>query len=271
MERQIRIPAGQVQLAGTLHAPEGKNRHPVPLIIICHGFIGSRIGVNRLFVQAAREFAANGCMVLRFDYGGCGESTGQYGDQRFEELIRQTVHVIRYAENLKGVDPAQLILIGHSLGGAVATYAAAREKHINHLILWAPVAYPYSDILRIVGDGVYRQAKENRYADYQGYLFSSHFFDSMEGFYPLKEIGSFAGDVLIIHGSDDEVIPSKYCIYYQKASLLRDRGTAAKEIILGADHTFSNAAHKEKLFSSTVKWIAERVHPVRSAGMQARS
>jgi dienelactone hydrolase len=69
MEKPIKIPAGNLELAGSLHLPRKKGKHSIPIIIICHGFIGSRIGVDRLFVQAAREFASKGYAVLRVDYG----------------------------------------------------------------------------------------------------------------------------------------------------------------------------------------------------------
>jgi pimeloyl-ACP methyl ester carboxylesterase len=173
-------------------------------------------------------------------------------------LIEQTVHVIHYAEKLKGIDPDQMILIGHSLGGAVATHTASVDKRITRLVLWSPVAYPFNDIVRIVGEHTYRQAKEKQYADFHGYLFSSSFIESMADYFPLKDIRNFTGDVLVIHGSSDDMVPSKYCFYFQKAALFRNKGTSDKEIIIGADHTYSNVRHKEQLFASTVKWISGR-------------
>lgn len=82
MERQISIRHGQEELTATIHYPvvkdikEEKSQQRVPLAVICHGFVGSRIGVDRLFVKTARELAEDGYLVLRFDYIGCGESSG---------------------------------------------------------------------------------------------------------------------------------------------------------------------------------------------------
>lgn len=261
MEKIVRIPSGNLELIGSLHIPDkaaGEGFDPLPLLIICHGFVGSRIRVNRLFVEAARHFARNGFMVLRFDYAGCGESAGNYGEQIFGDFIQQTLHVLDFAEKLEGVDTGNITLIGHSLGGAVATFAAAHDNRVKSLALWAPVAYPFQDITRIVGEQTYLEARNNRYADYEGYLFTSRFFDSMAPYSPLKEIQSFPGEVLLVHGSSDYVIPSKYSFYYyyQKVFLPKTAGTCEKEIIMGADHTFSNFAHKEKLFSLTRCWLA---------------
>ncbi len=256
MEKHVQIAVGTLELAGSLHLPKVNRDQSVPLIIICHGFIGSRIGVDRLFVEAGRFFASKGYAVLRFDYAGCGESPGHYGDLRFEELIQQTVSVIDYGTKLHGIDPDRIVLIGHSLGGAVTVHTAALERRIHRLVLWSPVAYPFSDIVGIVGDDRYRQAKECGYTDYNGYLFSAPFFDSMEAYAPLLDIRKVSADILIVHGSNDDVIPAKYCVYYQKASQMRKTGEADKEIILGADHTYSNARHREKLFQYTADWLA---------------
>lgn len=78
MERQIGIRFEHEELAATIHYPnrtnEGDRRRRVPLVIICHGFVGNRIGVDRLFVKTARELAEGGYFVLRFDFAGCGKA-----------------------------------------------------------------------------------------------------------------------------------------------------------------------------------------------------
>ena len=60
----------------------------IHFIIICHGFIGSKVGVDRLFVKAAEEFTMDGAIVLRFDFAGCGESSGNYGETGLDAFIR---------------------------------------------------------------------------------------------------------------------------------------------------------------------------------------
>ena len=75
-------------LAATIDFPKnlvfGKK---YPFIIICHGFIGSKVGVDRLFVKAAEEFTMDGAIVLRFDFAGCGESSGNYGETGLDAFI----------------------------------------------------------------------------------------------------------------------------------------------------------------------------------------
>src|SRR3954453_3001183 len=103
MEHHITISSGALELAATLHYP-GSTGSKNPIIIIAHGFVGNRIGVDRLFVKAAREFSTLGYMVLRFDYAGCGESTGDYGSGGIDSMIDQTRHVIDYVLGIDCVD-----------------------------------------------------------------------------------------------------------------------------------------------------------------------
>lgn len=261
MERSISIKSGQSDLSATLHYPqgrkEGNEQARIPIIIICHGFIGSRIGTNRLFVNAARVFSNHGYMVLRFDYEGCGESTGDYGATSLESLVEQTRYVLDYALDIDVIDPEHVILLGHSLGGAVVILTAAKDKRVKSLILWAPVAHPFKDIVTITGRHIYDEAISNGTSDYLGYSFTPSFFNSLLDNHPFQEIVKFSGDILLIHGTSDEIIPVDYTFLYQKVAWSRQEGQCDKEVILQADHTFSSRQSVARLYDRTVEWLYE--------------
>jgi uncharacterized protein len=262
MEHAITIRAGENELAAALHYPTGparetsKHRERCPLLIICHGFISSRIGVNRLFVKAARRFSEQGYLVLRFDYGGCGESTGDYGAGGLDTLIDETRSVLDYACGLDIVDISRISAIGHSLGGAVAVLTAARDSRIKSLVLWAAVAHPHHDIVRIVGKDEYLRAKPHTPIDHQGYLLTKSFFDSMAKHHPLEQLRKFSGDVLLVHGKADEVIPVDYATLYRQMFWLRSNGQCDMELVDEADHTFSSDAATRCMLNATSEWLA---------------
>ncbi|MFC0335074.1 alpha/beta hydrolase family protein [Paenibacillus sepulcri] len=260
MNHPITIKSGDLLLSGVLQYPvldrEGSRAaDKFPLIIICHGFIGNRMGTDRLFVEAAERLTNNGYLVLRFDYGGCGESTGDYGSGGLEDMIEQTRTVIDYGYCLDLVDPDRIILLGHSLGGAVAVLTAARDPRVKSLVLWAGVAHPFMDIRNIVGTRTIEEIELSGKSDYMHYELTKHFTDSLAQFQPLTELRSFNGDVLVVHGTADEVVPVDYCFLYQKMFWLRKEGSCDKEVILQADHTFSSRAAREQLFDITFRWI----------------
>lgn len=253
MEIQTKILWNNMELAATCHFPSKKAVRPVPLVIICHGFIGSKVGVNRLFVKTAENLAQN-YAVLRFDYKGCGESSGNYGENELTGLISQTMAAIDYGSSLDGIDPEEIILLGHSLGGAVALLTAVRDSRVKKLILWSAAANPFEDIVNIVGRDQYDRLQEESYVDYLGYPLTSRFFDSLSEFAPLKELRCFSGDVLIVHGTGDAEIPVTYCDRFSKAFESIGCSCVKKEIA-GADHTYSSIGHFNELLAVTSGWL----------------
>ncbi|AEV20903.1 hypothetical protein GTCCBUS3UF5_36020 [Geobacillus thermoleovorans CCB_US3_UF5] len=251
------IESGGERLAVSIHDPAvSVDRDDVPVVVICHGFIGTRIGVDRLFVQAAERFASAGVGVVRFDYAGCGESSGEYGKNRFDDFIRQTRDVIRTVEQFPSFQRRPLVLLGHSLGGAVATVTAALDRRVERLVLWAPVAYPHADIVRIATDGYGRSDGET--IEYRGYRLSPSFFTSLVDIDPLQAAKQFPGDVLLVHGIADQEIPVMYADVYGEAFGQRADSRFAKHVISKADHTFSSVSAREQLLQITTAWLFQR-------------
>ncbi|MFD0697072.1 alpha/beta hydrolase family protein [Paenibacillus sp. GCM10027628] len=262
MEHAITIQSETAELAATLHYPTNQpgatqaDCQRWPLIIICHGFIGSRIGVDRLFVKAAREFSSQGYLVLRFDYGGCGESTGDYGAGGLDVLIDQTRSVIDYALTIDCVDLSRVVLVGHSLGGATALLTAAKDHRVKTLVLWSAVAHPHNDIVRIVGKSEYEKLPLGGTIDHHSYQLTSRFFNSLSQHQPFEQLRKFNGDVLVIHGTADEIIPVDYAPLYQKMFWMRKEGQCDIELIYQADHTYSTSQSTKDLLEKTVNWLA---------------
>lgn len=259
MELQRTVKTEQADLAVTMHYPEGGGAGDcLPLIVLCHGFTGSRIGVDRLFVQAARYFSDAGYLVVRFDYSGCGESTGSYGDGGMEQLVKETRIMLDYTLSFDCVDLSRVALLGHSLGGAVAVQTACRDKRVKRLVLWAPVAHPLADIVRIIGPETHRNIIATGQTDYLGYTLTDRFLQSLANAHPLQETRQIRGDVLVLHGAEDEVIASDAAHLYQKAFWLRSDGISDKEILPRADHSFTGQEARSKLFRMTADWL--RIH-----------
>ncbi|MFJ8063596.1 alpha/beta hydrolase family protein [Psychrobacillus sp. NPDC096426] len=253
MTESFSILCDQVRLSGVLHLPDGIQNKKVPLIVLLHGFVGSKVGEHRLFVKAARNFSEKGYAVFRFDFSGCGESDGDYADVTVTKQLKEVQVVLDYVSNLKEVDANNIILIGHSLGGAVASLTAAGNQQIRKLILWSPVAKPYEDIVAIVGDTALQTARILGLFDYNGFYVSQHFLDDLKSHHPLEAIRSYEGQLLVIHAAEDEDVPKENAVYYTES--LKRGSTVNIRYIKEANHTFASYSFEEKLFEETIRWL----------------
>jgi uncharacterized protein len=255
METSVVIPTGKDQICGTLHMPQHFFNEKLPVILICHGFISNKIGQHQIFVKAAREFCKNGFAVLRFDYTGCGESTGEHHNITLPNQVRETLKVLDFLALQPNIDAENIILLGHSFGGGVATIVAGRARRIKRLILWSPVANPLEDIVGIVGDDIYQRSLAGRPVDYLGFELGREFFLSLSKLLPLKKIRDFSGDVLIIHGSGDAETPLINTQYYSQALSERPLGNYEVKVIDGADHTYASPVWEQEVIALTLNWL----------------
>jgi len=256
--RSIVIHANQLDLSGVLHLPEGADQRKVPLIVFVHGFIGSKVGEHRLFVKAARYFTDRGYAVFRFDFSGCGESDGDYADVTVTKQLSEVQSVLNYVSMLPEIDANNIILIGHSLGGAVASITAAIDRRIRKLILWSPVGKPYKDIAGILGESAMEIAAINGVVDYDGFYVSQAFLTDLKNHHPLEAIRSYQEAALIIHAQQDKDVPKEHAVRYSVS--LQQRSVPERvntHYIEGADHTFSSYAFENELFMKSNEWLRD--------------
>ncbi|WP_162805771.1 S9 family peptidase [Sporosarcina sp. PTS2304] len=259
MQKHLTIRSGENNLSGVLHLPEF-TKNKIPLIIFIHGFVGSKVGEHRLFVKAARYFTERGYGVFRFDFSGCGESDGDYGDVTVTNQLNEVQDVIQYLQHIQGIDQDRVTVIGHSLGGAIASLTAAKDPRVKQLLLWSPVGTPYEDITGILGPKAVRKiSKEGRY-DYLGFMITQSFLQDLKKYQPLHAIRSYAGPVHIIHAKADEQIPKEHAGRYRNSLNKRNHSELVNvEYIEKADHTFSGYSFEAELFEKSITWIERDV------------
>ena len=132
----VRIPAGPVTLAATLHLPAVQNEGPIPGVVIVHGSTRqTRSSLFGLYQSVAEELANRGIATLVYDKRGCGDSTGEYQTALFEELSADAVAALAWMADREGIDGTRLGLWGISQGGWVVTRAAERSELVRFLVL----------------------------------------------------------------------------------------------------------------------------------------
>lgn len=128
------------RLFGFLHEPDGAASSTA--FIMSHPFGEEKLWSHRVFVSFARLLAARGFPVLRFDYQGAGDSSGDASDTTLSSYIED---VGRAAGVFAARRPSlkRIGIIGLRLGATIAALALERsdEKRFRDapLILWDPI------------------------------------------------------------------------------------------------------------------------------------
>jgi pimeloyl-ACP methyl ester carboxylesterase len=128
---------GRQRLFAVHHRPpSGEPRRGV---VLCHALAEEKLWSQRVYVSLARELAAQGFSVLRFDSRGEGDSDLDFEDATLETRVEDA---LRAAEVLGEREPALdgAIFVGHRFGCVVAASAAARAPQLaKALIAWDPI------------------------------------------------------------------------------------------------------------------------------------
>lgn len=106
-------------------------------VVLCYPFGADYAAAFRSFRILAIRLARSGFHVLRFDYLGTGDSSGDVEDASISQWIGDVtcaVQEIKDAFQLREVS-----LVGLSLGATLAALAATSCKHVNRLVVWDPV------------------------------------------------------------------------------------------------------------------------------------
>jgi pimeloyl-ACP methyl ester carboxylesterase len=108
-----------------------------PMVVVLNAGIIHRVGPNRLHVALARQLAARGYDVLRFDLSGIGDSAPRDDALHpFESALADIREVLDGMESMRGVE--RFILIGLCSGADQALIASERDPRVVALGLLDP-------------------------------------------------------------------------------------------------------------------------------------
>ena len=157
----------------------GGRAEPLAHLIFCHGNGGNVAGR----VPFARLLAGAGLDVLLFDYRGYGRSSGRPTEEGTYEDARAARRAVLARD---GVDPARLVLLGESLGGAVALKLA--------------IEYPPAGLILQSAFTSVRDVAAVHYPFIPRAL--------VPDAYPSRQIvPALRAPLLVLHGARDDVVP----------------------------------------------------------------
>lgn len=145
--QDLKFHSGRVRLGGSLYVPRAPGQYTA--VVLLHGSgPQTRWGTLRFI---ADRLARSGVAAFIYDKRGCGESGGDWRSASYQDLADDAIAAIRVLRRDQRINPAKVGIWGHSEGGGIAPFIAARSSNVAFVIAAdAPATVTYQqDIYRV--------------------------------------------------------------------------------------------------------------------------
>lgn len=201
-----------------------QEKYPVVFLSPSHGLTCDSLN------QYCIEFSKRNYLAVTFDFCGGSSSSRSDGNPKEMTLFTEESDLLAIVETIKNysyVDSSNMILFGTSQGGLVSALLANDEpEFFSKMILLYP------------GFSIPEQIK-NSYDDQNPFLslgnIGQSYIDTLLDFDVYEHLANFTKEVLIIHGSNDFIVPVSYS---ERAKEIYKNCTL--QIIEGANHGFNS-------------------------------
>lgn len=220
--------SGSDKIVGTVYKPQDTTGRKAA-VIWCND-LGSD---SRSADQICRAIATKGYIAYTFDFRGGSPQSKSTGDPLSMSVATEKKDLETVISRLRKesfVSDGKIYLGGFGQGALVASMAAG-SKGVKGLILVAP-AFNLPDMAELQYPKN-RQIKDS--TDFAGTMVvGKSFITEAKNVKPYRGLSKFGGDVLIIHGSDDQTVPLEYS---RRAA--EELSSCDLQIIEGAGHSMT--------------------------------
>ncbi|MBB4137071.1 alpha/beta fold hydrolase [Gordonia humi] len=237
--RRVKIPYGDhASTFGHLYLPDAADLGdaPAPVVVMVHGGYWSTDYSLVVYTGVARMLARRGVVVWNIEYRRVGEPGGGW-----PTTGRDVVDAIgaldgRVSEHIEAagtvVDHAHAAIVGHSAGGQLAVYAAARLRGATRRFAF-PTVVAQSPVLDFTETGGWDRPSV---VELMGAPFAQIPERYREASPSTQE--PFGSTVAVIHTVQDEAVPLEASRRYVDDALSRGQSAALYEVADGGHDAF---------------------------------
>lgn len=156
--------SSEASLYGVYHPAAGTSRNAA--VVLCYPFGQEAMRCHRAYRQLAYLLTQKGFHVLRFDYRGTGDSSGEMENTSAEDWLQDINTAIDELVGMTGV--RDVSVVGLRLGAVAAERACATRSDIARLVMWDPLlsgAAYLQELTAVIGEG-----KTGNFIDESGVL-----------------------------------------------------------------------------------------------------
>ena len=276
---RVRVEAAGFSLATTVIAPVDVppppgGRRPAVVLVPGTGPVDRDETVSGvpIFRQLAWALADRGFVVARYDKRGYGQSGGRAESATLEDYAEDVRNMVRHLQRRDDVDRDRIVAVGYGEGGWIGLLAARRENRIKGLALLATpgssgrtfvLEQQRNELRRIGSTGDERreridlQTRINRAVLGEGEWTGipdavrrqadTPMFRSFLAFNPTAELRRVRQPLLLIQGSEDQLVPPHHAERLERIARRRDRRESTVELVAldGVNHLLLPAADAE--------------------------
>jgi exosortase A-associated hydrolase 2 len=193
-------------------------------IVFCNPIFEERKSSHRTMVETALFLSEKGYRVLRFDYRGCGDSSGYFEDFSINHWLKDIEAVLARVRSSNMDVPTGLL--GLRFGATLALQSAVLNN-ADYVILWEPVVngmkYIQEELKRTqvkemmtwgqsvtTRENMLSQIQTEGHFDLSGYNLSRQLFDDLCRMSLQEFIARFDGNLLLISISPLKSFESRY-------------------------------------------------------------
>lgn len=245
MEQQVTFGnAKGERLAGVLHLPqEAANGFGV---ILCHGMESSK--ESRKLLHLGESLSRAGFTVLRFDFTGAGESTG---DLDSITCTRQVEDLRAAHELLEGRGIVRVGVIGSSMGGTTALAYASGAENVAAVATLAAPFDPRELLERDFHPEAIALWRAQGFIEFNGRRLTTDFLEEALTVDAVATAARITCPVLVIHGDADTTVP----VSQARALYAALPGEKKLLIFPGADHRFTETEDRDAALRRAGDWM----------------
>jgi dipeptidyl aminopeptidase/acylaminoacyl peptidase len=255
VETQVLIPCAGRQIPGILALPaQAKPGAALPAVLMLHGSWSSKNEVGNMYLRLARALAEKGYASLRIDFEGSGDSKRTYRDLTYEGSVADSHAAFEWLLARKEIDPARVGVIGFSRGSFIGASLVGTEPRVAAFASWSGALYN-----GIVDNESLAKSEANG-----GHIVmdlgwttidvSSAYFTTMAAAKPMDDFAAFSKPLLLIDGTDDDVVDP---MVSRKAVSAVKSNDVTLRLIPGADHIYRVLDDDQALANTCIKLTAE--------------
>ena len=236
-----------------------KNSLTSDTILLCHGMFGSKNSELNLHLLSGLK---NFWSVLRFDFEGNGESSGEWSYADYEREVRNISDIIEYSENKYGIKI--VAIIGHSKAGADVFISASRPNLIKNekccfISLGGRLTFGKPE-KRFTKDELNKCLKEGEFLwEHNGHKWkiTQKAIDERKNMNPKNEVKNISDQrkklILQVHGKEDTSTP------IEEAYVVEKEIPGAEVIwIEKANHFFKGV--EKNMVNAVVDWLKKKLN-----------